>query len=344
MDLLPPRIVRRLVLAPLVFVLCLAFVAVSPLLLLSAALADIAVRGRWPTVRVAAFAVVYAASEAIGLAGAFVLWIASGFGARMRSERIQSAHYALLGWLLQRIYGAAVVCFGLRIRIVDRPQPRWGPVLVFGRHAGPGNSLMVVGTLMSAYRRRPRIVMLAKLQWDPLFDTVGNRLPNRFIRHDPQNRDRYLAAIEDLAGDMGDRDALVLFPEGKDFTPQLRRRAIARLRRKGHHDEADKAERMRRVLPPRHGGVRAAMRGAPDADIVFVAHTVLEDLRGFRGLWDAIPLDRPIEARYWRVPPTEPPGHEEAFIDWLYEWWRRIDDWIGERRETTTPEATPAAR
>jgi hypothetical protein len=33
---------------------------------------------------------------------------------------------------------------------------------------------MLVGTIMIGYGRRPRIVMLAKLQWDPLLEDIGS--------------------------------------------------------------------------------------------------------------------------------------------------------------------------
>ena len=103
--------------------------------------------------------------------------------------------------------------------------------------------------------------MLAKLQWEPLFDIMLNRLPNRFIEHDAANRQRYLDLIGELATGLDDTDAFVLFPEGHDFTYVKRLRAIAHLRRKGHHEAARKAERMERVLPPRHGGVMLTARG-----------------------------------------------------------------------------------
>ena len=330
--MLPPRIVRRLVIAPLVLVLCVALVAVSPLVLLVALLVDIAARGRFPNTRLVAFGTLFLFVEAFGLVAAFLLWVAAGFGVSMRSDRIQSMHYALLRSMLEWVYGAARSLLGFEIDIIDRPPRRLGPVLVFGRHAGPGNSLMVVGTLMRGFDRRPRIVMLDLLQLDPLFDTIGNRLPNRFISRDPTKRAQVVRGIESLARGMGDHDALVLFPEGRDFTPRQRRRAIARLRRKGHHEEAEKAERMKRVLPPRHSGVRAAVTGAPEADVVFVAHTVLEDLKSYRGLWSAIPLRRPIEGKYWRLGPHEVPDDEDELIDWLYDWFRRIDEWVAERR------------
>jgi hypothetical protein len=340
---LPLKIVRRLVLGPLVLALSLLFLALAPVLFLIAGLTDLALsRRRWQTVRVVAFAEWYLVVEVAGLLALFGLWVASGFGLALRSERMQRAHYALLRGLLAAVNGAARRLFRMKIWIEDRPKPRPGQILVFSRHAGPGNSLMLVGTLMIGYRRSPRIVMLAKLQWEPLFDTMLNRLPNRFIEHDARNRQRYIDMIGQLASGLGQGDAFVLFPEGHDFTYVKRLRAIAHLRKKGHIEEAIKAERMERVLPPRHGGVMAAITAAPEADVVFVAHTVLEDIGTFRDLWRRVPFETPILSRYWRIPPEEVPREREQLIDWLFEWWERIDDWIEARRAGPDRTLTPS--
>ncbi|HVF52086.1 MAG TPA: 1-acyl-sn-glycerol-3-phosphate acyltransferase [Actinomycetota bacterium] len=328
MDRLPPKLIRRLILAPLVFLICLGLIAVSPVFLLGAALADVFLPGSWRTTRMVAFGVVYLVFEVVGLIVMLVLWIASGFGAGLRSPLFVDLHYAVMAKWLKSMYMAVALLFGLRINIEERPAPQPGPLLVFCRHAGPGNSLMLIGTMMIAYRRRPRIVMLAKLQWDPLFDTMGNRLPNRFITHDKNASDRYVNAIGELARGLGDQDAFVLFPEGKDFTQRLRERAIERLRRGGFLKHADQAEQMHNVLPPRHRGPLAAITNAPEADVAFVAHSVLEDIGTFRELWRHIPLEEPIDAQYWRIPPDEVPESEEEVIDWLYAWWENIDEWI----------------
>jgi SAM-dependent methyltransferase len=347
MNRLPPKIVRRVVLAPLVIVLCAGLLAAMPVVLVAAALYGAVFDRKLRVLRVAAFATVYLIFEILSIVAMFGLWIGSGFGFGMRSEQMQDAHFGYLRWWLKCINAAASRLFRLRIRIEDPPARKAGPVLVFSRHAGPGNSLMLVGTIMIAYRRLPRIVMLAKLQWDPFFDTIGNRLPNRFITHHPDDRDRSLRVISELASATPHDGAFVLFPEGRDFTAKLRTRAIASLRGKGFTRYADKAEKMLRVLPPRHGGVLAAVNAAPEADVIFVAHTVLEDVGPFAELWRRIPFERPVAARYWRVPAAEVPGEEEALIEWLYAWWGRIDEWIDDkihpedRLETGAP-ARPA--
>jgi len=331
MDRLPPRLVRRLVLAPLALVLSLVVLVFSPLLLLAAFVADLVLPGSWRTFRIAVFVTAYIALEIAGLLGMFALWVGSGFGARLRSPRMVDAHYGFMRWWLRTIDKVTRKVFRLRVHIEDRPTPRPGPILVFCRHAGPGNSLLLIGTLLVGYQRKPRIVMLAKLQWEPLYDIMLNRLPNRFIRHDPSRRELYLDAITGLATGLGDQDAFVLFPEGKDFTPRVRRRAIDYLRSKGLSEAAERAERMEHVLPPRHNGVAAAMRGAPEADIVLVAHSVLEEIGSFKTLWNRIPFGQPIVAHYWRLPQSEVPREQQELIDWLYEWWERIDQWIVER-------------
>lgn len=332
MDRLPPKIVRRLVIAPFAFLLCLTLLALSPVVFAATAVADVAMRRRrWPTVRLVAFIAGYLALEVCGLVAMFALWIASGFGTSVRSNRMQDAHYRFMRWWLRMINKVARRAFHLRVAIEEAPTPRPGPVLVFSRHAGPGNSLLLIGSLIIGYNRRPRIVMLAKLQWEPLYDVMLNRVPNRFIRHDPKKRDTYIDAISELASDLGPQDAFVLFPEGKDFTPRVRVRAIDYLRKKGHTSAADRAEKMTHVLPPRHNGVMAAMAGAPEAEVVLVAHSVLEDVGSFKELWTRIPFDRPVTARYWRIAASDVPRSEDELIAWLYDWWERIDRWIADR-------------
>ncbi len=332
MDRLPPRWVRRIVVAPLVVALCLALLAISPIVLVLSALVDLVVPGNWRTLRISAFATFFLLMEVGGIVVLFALWVVFGFGTRIRTERSKDVHYRLMAFYLGLMYKVVSFLFGLRINIEERQPPQPGPILVFSRHAGPGNSLMLIGTMMIAYNRKPRIVMLAKLQWDPLFDTMFNRLPNRFIKHDKSKSDAYVAAIGDLAKNLGDQDAFVLFPEGRDFSQRLRRRAIDYLRRKGFDRHADRAESMLHVLPPRHRGPLAAITSAPEADVAFVAHSVLEELGSFKQLWRRIPLEDPIDGQYWRVPPSEVPRTEDEVIEWLYNWWEKIDEWVEEHK------------
>ena len=88
---LPPRPIRRL-LAPLLLVLLLALVALLPVLAVVAALVSVRLPGRWRGLRLLALAVVWVAVEWVGVAAAFVLWVASGFGWKLRSRAFVRMH------------------------------------------------------------------------------------------------------------------------------------------------------------------------------------------------------------------------------------------------------------
>ncbi|MFC7482481.1 hypothetical protein ACFQX7_24110 [Luedemannella flava] len=91
---------------------------------------------------------------------------------------------------------------------------------------------------------------------------------------------------------------------------------------------------MTNLLPPRSGGVTAALTAAPDADVIFVAHTGLDDLVTVADVWRGLPMETVIRARWWRVVATDVPRTHEALVPWLFDWWERIDAWIAHQRVT----------
>jgi hypothetical protein len=96
--------------------------------------------------------------------------------------------------------------------------------------------------------------------------------------------------------------------------------------------EAAKAEAMRYVLPPRPGGVLAVLENAQAADVVWVAHTGTDHLLSVSDIWGALPMDLEIKMRWWQVPAGSVPVTPEQQTTWLYEWWKRIDEWIASNR------------
>ena len=338
----------RRVSGPLLVAALAAGVISLPVLVVLAVIVSVWLPGRWYALRLLAFGLVYLAVEVAGLAVAGVLWVVSGFGRRLDAPAFRAAHYTVLRMLLDVLMRSAQRLFALRL-VTDGTS--WSPLddgvpgsenamVVLCRHAGPGDSFLLVHTLMNRdHLRRPRVVLKDVLQLDPLIDTYLNRLPNYFVTHDPgaQSSEEAIAA---LARDMGDEDALLIFPEGANFTPTRRFRAIERLRRRGLLAAGRRAEAMRNVLPPRPGGVTAAVRAAPHADVVFVAHTGLEHLSTVRDIWRGLPMDKTLSLRWWFVPAAEVPPDDTELTDWLYRWWETIDGWI----ETTQQEQSTARR
>jgi 1-acyl-sn-glycerol-3-phosphate acyltransferase len=228
---------------------------------------------------------------------------------------------ALVTWL-RRLRGRPHPVSSGRFSVTE--DDRRSPLLVFSRHAGPGDSLLLVHALLQQ-GFRPHIVLRDVLQWAPAIDVALNRLPNVFLSARGRGQ---RAAIASVAASLGPGDALVLFPEGRNFTPRRRLASIARLEELGDHAAAEHAREMRHVLVPRPGGAAAAVAAARDAEVVFVAHTGLEDLSSVVDLWRGTPMDARIRVKLWRVPASEVPDEDDAAAAWLLGWWRRIDAWI----------------
>ena len=83
---------------------------------------------------------------------------------------------------------------------------------------------------------------------------------------------------------------------------------------------------MTTVLAPRPGGLFAALDAAPDADVVLVAHTGLDHLLTVGDLWRELPMDKVIVMRWWDVPRADIPADKDERVEWLYDWWERVDD------------------
>jgi 1-acyl-sn-glycerol-3-phosphate acyltransferase len=328
---LPPRWFRRLVLCPAIPLLTGFILTTMPFWLVVAAALSPLLPGKMRGLRVLWLFVLALVLESVVLAAMFGLWLASGFGVAVRAKPFEYLHYQLIGWYLRILYREAVRVLRLNVEVEGPPPDEYlnRPLLVFCRHAGPGDSLLLINALVNWYAREPRVVLSAALQWDPAIDVVLNRLPNRFVGGGGKHLE---SRVGELAVALDHNDAFVIFPEGGNFTERRRTAGIARLRKRGLEEMARRSEAMRHVLAPRPGGVVAALKAAPEADVVWVAHTGLDHLYTVADVWRELPLDRTVKMRWWRVPAAEVPQGEEAQIDWLYEWWQRIDDWVAGTR------------
>ncbi len=325
---------RRLVLAPLVVWLAVLAWVTGPLWLIVAAALSPLLPGRWRVLRLLWLAILYLTCEAVLLVVLFGLWVASGLGRRIRTPYFEGIHYDLVEGLLWVFFREARRVLNLTIETVGpTPDAHPGkPILVCCRHAGPGDSFTLINALMHDYRREPRVVLKDTLAWDPAIDVLLNRIPARFISPNPKAGANLDEQIASLAANLDANDAFVIFPEGGNFTPERRTRAIERLRKVGLDKMAARAEAMTNVLAPRPGGFLAALDAAPEADVVLVAHTGLDHLRTVGDLWRELPMDKRLIMGWWQVPREEIPDAREERIDWLFGWWEHIDAWIDEQR------------
>lgn len=343
----PPWLIRRLLIAPLMPVLGVLALALLPVVTVGQALCAASVvvvrrrRVRWRLPRVWAFGVVYLLGETACLLSCLALWIMSGFGWRLHAERQQRWHLSLLRRFLAALVAVAGFVFRFRL-VIDEPvthpddaarMAAANPLLVLARHAGPGASFVLVHLLLTRYRRRPRVVLKRQLRLDPSFDVLLTRLGASFIASGEGHHDDATRAIAESAGRLREHDALLLYPEGGDWTPSRHRLAVLRLWRRGRRAEAGRAARMPHVLPPKPAGTLAALRAAPSADIVVFTHTGHDELLDIVSVWNALPLRSQLRLVWWREAAGELPPGDDQRADWLLGVWGRVDAWIGEQIE-----------
>ncbi|MCW3492903.1 1-acyl-sn-glycerol-3-phosphate acyltransferase [Microbacterium sp. SSM24] len=343
---LPPTWVRRVLLAPLVIVAALAMLALAPLWLLVALALTSLVPGRFRLPRVLWLITVYLLWDAALVIVLFAMWLASGFGWALRTPSFVRAHYRvgahalrLLFWVFGAVLRLEIVTTAGEGESFERMLAPGIPLVVASRHGGPGDSFILIHTLLNSTHREPRIVLKDTLQWDPAIDVLLHRIPTRFItptgfgKKAAGGGSRVEQTIAALAEGLDSDDALVIFPEGGQVSARRRQSRIERFRAVGREDLAERAEGLRHVMPPQPGGVHAALETAADADIVFIGHTGLDQLITIGDIWRELPMDKRITMRAWRVPADGIPRDRDAQADWLFSWFERIDAWIGEHSQ-----------
>lgn len=326
--MVPPYAARRLLL-PLFVALELVVLAVLVLTVAVGVLSAPFDR-RVRLARLALMGGAYLVLEWVGLALLAGLWVLRPLRGRDRTRR---AEVAVVGWLLGRVLGAArrTVHFSVSLDEPAAPGPfgEPDPVLVLARHGGIGDSFALVWLLAGRYRRRPRVVLKQVLRWDPLIDVALSRMGACFLPPSSDGAGNLGERVGELAEGLTPGEALLLFPEGGNWTPRRRLRAIGRLWAARRPAEARTAALLDHVLPPRVGGVLSCLETRPEIPVVIVAHTGLDKITSAGQLWRSVPFSRAMEVRWW--PPAHPPYGEADRLAWLTAEWAVIDQWIDSR-------------
>jgi 1-acyl-sn-glycerol-3-phosphate acyltransferase len=330
---------RRAITVPLYLVLFFLALAVLPVALLATAAID-ALRGsRWALSRCILFFAFYLGCEVVGIAVAAALWLG---GLATPRGRYLDWNFRVECWWARTLFAGAERIFGMRLNVKGLDDLGSGPILLLMRHASIGDTVLPAVLVSSRCGFRLRYVMKHELLWDPCLDIVGNRLPNYFVRRGWGDAAQEIAAVGRLAEDLGPGEGVFMCPEGTRFTPERQRRALDRIRQSGNADLAARAERLRHVLPPRLGGTMALLEPEIGADAVFGAHWGFDGIRSFSDFLGGGLIDRTIEVEFWRVPAERIPKDRDAQIDWLYDHWSRVDEWVGIRSEEAATRATGA--
>jgi 1-acyl-sn-glycerol-3-phosphate acyltransferase len=203
--------------------------------------------------------------------------------------------------------------------------PREEPVIVLARHCGPGDTLLIAWLLNTYYRLKLRIVLKALLRCEPVIDLAGDLGCLYFLGH---RGDKARRQIHNAAQRLRGGQALLLFPEGGNFTWARWQTAILKLRSSGRLREARRAWRQTHTLPPRTGGAAAALSGAPSAAVLVLTHTGFSPDGRDRAWW-RLPMNRRLLVRTVLIPPTELPAPDQLG-PWLERTWSEVDAWVAD--------------
>ncbi|MEW6077922.1 MAG: lysophospholipid acyltransferase family protein [Thermodesulfobacteriota bacterium] len=320
---------RRLISFSLYFSLWFLATAGFPVIALFTLIPDLMLphRAALPRTRCVLFFTLYLNCEMLGLAGAFLSWIISGAFMGLGRERFIRQNAWLQARWAHALLHSSLKIFSMSIRVEGIECAFPGPIILLIRHASTADTVLASVLIANTHRMLLRFVLKRELLWDPCLDVVGNRLPNVFVDRSGQHTERELSCIRELATGMGQRDGVLIYPEGTRFYPRKLETIRAKLSATEQPEIMSRVNAMRNVLPPRMGGFSAAVEGAPEADIVICAHTGFEAAVNFRQFWRGDLIGKTVHVNFRRIAAREIPGDHPKRKEWLLDRWLEVDRW-----------------
>ncbi len=301
--------------------------------LLLAALADLLTRERrWRRVRTVLFAVGLLLVDLAGFILTTLAWIIQPVGFRMRSDAVQARYARIMTWWTKQLMRviSSTVPLPIDTSALD-PEALGGNAIVIGRHRSLLDAILP-SAIFGPRGLVPLYTLKEDLRWEPNIDVVGHRMGHRFVTRSPKDLEAELAPIRQLGSRVDDDSVAVIFPEGTFFTEERKAKIVSRLEKRDP-EHADAARHMRHLLPPRPAGTLALLDGAPDADIIILGHVGFEPFGTIGKIFGGIGAEHPVRVAAWRHPRSTVPTDEAGRIDWLFDRWLELDEWIDEQHQ-----------
>ena len=324
---------RRLRTIPRTFAFTAFLWLLWPALLLIAGVLDsvrfLASRVPFATTRLLLFGMFYGMAEIVGMLALAFVWLVAGRDA----ERLITLTYRVQGAWVRALFGAASVIFDLRFTVHGDEHTTPGPILLFMHHASIVDTLLPTVFVSNRHAMRLRFVLKRELLALPCLDIAGNRLPNYFVRRQSDDNATELAEVRRLAQGLGEREGVLIYPEGTRFTAKKLARSLEKLA-KADPERHERVSTQTHTLPVRRGGPLAILAGAPNADIVIAAHRGLAGFAELGDIWRGGMVGRRPEIQFWRIPRGEVPEGEDEQLKFLDAAWARVDAFASRAEKT----------
>ena len=335
---LPKPAIRRPLSVTVLSLTYFLLLALTPFVLPVLALLDLVTRTPMRRSRVWMLYLSILGNEGLGT------WIAIAttvfHAGRLDGAVAQERFHRLMVWWGGRHIKALRRYAGLRWAVENPEEVVRGNAIVLARHASHADAILPLLLFGNVGGHHIRYTLKDDLQWSPAMDIVGNRLPHVFVDR-AHSSEAMANRIRDLARGVDDDTVTIIFPEGTFYTPQRLDRAAKRIA-ETRPDLESAVRSLEYLLPPRPAGTHSLMEGAPDADLILVAHEGMEAFGDLAAIRSNLPLDHPVRVRLWRIARADVPDDEDAFVTWLLDRWIDMDRWIQKRViERETSDGTP---
>ncbi len=331
---------RRIISIPVLTIVFFMTLALLPALVPVLMIIDIVRRSKWAAMRSLAFLLLYLSSEVIGITVYLFMFLFSGAWLGLGKDRIERWVYVLQRFWGSWLFYGAVKIYRMNI-VIDEPDGiDKGPLMLFIRHAAMVDTSLPGFLFIIRHKMRVRHIIKNELRWDPCLDMGASRVPSHFVKRGAANNQSEIEAIGNLMkGVKEENDGIMIFPEGTRFTHSKRIKILEKLAEKGDTYFLEKARALKNVLPPRLGGSLAMLQANTKACAVFCTHVGFEAATKALNMLNGSLINRTIRIKLWKIPFDKIPKTTEARIEWLYEHWGKVDDWI-EKQKNLIPELT----
>jgi 1-acyl-sn-glycerol-3-phosphate acyltransferase len=301
---------------------------VAPVALVIAAVADLVTRT--PRMRRCRGVLLIASLILIDLAGRLLVsgaWVISPFGFGVERPRSQQRYSWIMTWWTSTLMAAIRRITPLPLDTSELDETLLeGNAIVIGRHRSLIDAILPA-CLFGNRGLTTHYTLKGELRWEPNIDLVGQRMGHVFLNRRAQDLDAELDPIRDLGAKIDDDSVGVIFPEGTFFNQKRKARAIASLEDKDPA-RAALARQMQYLLPPRPAGTLAFLEGAPDADVILLGHVGFEPFGSVKEILANLGGEHSIIVRAWRFARSSVPTEPNAQVDWLFDRWLEMDEWI----------------
>lgn len=273
----------------------------------------------------------------------FGVWLQGPFGRNRMSPRIQHKYQNCMTWYTAKISSIIAKLAPLPIDTSELDDELLdGNAIVIGRHRSVFDALLP-STIFGSRGLLTLYTMKEDLQWGPNLDIVGHRMGHVFVNRTSKDLESELEPIRELASRVDDDSVAVIFPEGTFFNSTRLERAVNAIERRDPR-RGDLAKRFRHLLPPRPAGTLAMLESAPDADVVMLGHVGVEPFGSIPDILANLGSHaNRLRVKAWRYSRASIPTDPDAQIQWLFERWLEMDEWIASHHPLPFSTERPAS-